>query len=223
MGPSAGATATPTPTWAANPAPGPIAPAPPLASAASGTVPTESGRSGAERLVTGLIIVAVIGGAILVPNGGRLPSSASVATGEVPPAGSIWFGDTFDSDTLVLKGRKATVGATGAFSFVAHLTRSIDASQPGDPRLLPRGAGFVARRGRERVERHLGLLPWSAFRRGRVALRAHRDRRERPRERHDHGHAMTRRADPDRIHQARRAGIRNGLTDYGMDDDQAER
>lgn len=34
---------------------------------------------------------------------------------------------------------------------------------------------------------------------------------------------MTRRADPDRIHQARRAGIRNGLTDYGMDDDQAER
>lgn len=98
MGPSAGATATPTPTWAANPAPGPIASAPPLASAASGTVPTESGRSGAERLVTGLIIVAVIGGAILVPNGGRLPSSASVATGEVPPAGSIWFGDTFDSD-----------------------------------------------------------------------------------------------------------------------------
>jgi hypothetical protein len=34
---------------------------------------------------------------------------------------------------------------------------------------------------------------------------------------------MTRRADPDRIHQARRAAIRNTLTDSGMSPQTAER
>lgn len=34
---------------------------------------------------------------------------------------------------------------------------------------------------------------------------------------------MARRADPERIHQARRAAIRNGLTDFGMDLATAER
>jgi hypothetical protein len=35
--------------------------------------------------------------------------------------------------------------------------------------------------------------------------------------------AMARRADPERIHQARRAAVRNGLTDYGMPLEEAER
>jgi hypothetical protein len=34
---------------------------------------------------------------------------------------------------------------------------------------------------------------------------------------------MARRADPERIHQARRAATRNGLTDYGMSVEDAER
>jgi hypothetical protein len=34
---------------------------------------------------------------------------------------------------------------------------------------------------------------------------------------------MARRADPERIHQARRAAVRNGLTDYGMSVEDAER
>jgi hypothetical protein len=33
---------------------------------------------------------------------------------------------------------------------------------------------------------------------------------------------MARRADPERIHQARRAAVRNGLTDYGMSVEVAE-
>jgi hypothetical protein len=33
---------------------------------------------------------------------------------------------------------------------------------------------------------------------------------------------MARRADPERIHQARRAAVRNGLTDYGMPLEEAE-
>jgi len=34
---------------------------------------------------------------------------------------------------------------------------------------------------------------------------------------------MTRHADPERIHQARRAATRNGLTDHGMPLEEAER
>jgi hypothetical protein len=34
---------------------------------------------------------------------------------------------------------------------------------------------------------------------------------------------MPRRADPERIHQARRIAVRNGLTDYGMSLEDAER
>ena len=34
---------------------------------------------------------------------------------------------------------------------------------------------------------------------------------------------MARRADPERIYQARRAAVRNGLTDYGMSLEDAER
>jgi len=34
---------------------------------------------------------------------------------------------------------------------------------------------------------------------------------------------MARRADPERIHQARRIACRNGLTDYGVPLDEAER
>jgi hypothetical protein len=35
--------------------------------------------------------------------------------------------------------------------------------------------------------------------------------------------ALARRADPERIHQARRIAVRNGLTDYGMPLEDAER
>jgi hypothetical protein len=35
--------------------------------------------------------------------------------------------------------------------------------------------------------------------------------------------SVSRRADPERIHQARRAAVRNGLTDYGMSVEDAER
>jgi hypothetical protein len=34
---------------------------------------------------------------------------------------------------------------------------------------------------------------------------------------------VARRADPERIHQARRAAVRNGLTDHGMPLEEAER
>lgn len=46
----------------------------------------------------------------------------------IPPAGAIWFGKSFDTDTLAIKGRITKIGATKPFSFVAHLRREMDAT-----------------------------------------------------------------------------------------------
>jgi hypothetical protein len=47
----------------------------------------------------------------------------------VPPAGAVWFGSSFDPDTLAVRGRTTSVGAQEAFAVVGHLTRSMDGSQ----------------------------------------------------------------------------------------------
>lgn len=47
----------------------------------------------------------------------------------VPPEGDVWFGSSFDTDTLAIRGRTTSVGSQEAFAIVAHLTRSIDASK----------------------------------------------------------------------------------------------
>lgn len=54
---------------------------------------------------------------------------ARVSTVGLPPAGIIWFGTTFDPDTLVLAKRITSVGATAPFSFVGHLTREMDGAK----------------------------------------------------------------------------------------------
>lgn len=87
------------------------------------------GRTSAEKFVIGLIAVAVIGGAVLLLNGGRVPSvTGGVGPAGLPPAGSIWFGSSFDAGTFRISGRLTTVNAHQGFSFVAHLTRTMDAS-----------------------------------------------------------------------------------------------
>lgn len=104
----------------------------PVATPPSVSVPAGSEakgqRSGAETLVIGLILIAIVGGAIVFLNGGRLPSIGA-ASANVPPVGSIWFGDSFDSNSFEIRGRKSSVGSSSSFSFVAHLTRSVDASE----------------------------------------------------------------------------------------------
>jgi hypothetical protein len=59
--------------------------------------------------------------------GGGSPSITDSA--DVPPAGSIWFGSTFDTDTLELSGRTSSVSASQSFAMVGHTRRSLEADE----------------------------------------------------------------------------------------------
>lgn len=56
-------------------------------------------------------------------------TTAGAVLKDVPPAGQVWFGSSFDTETFVLVDRRTTLGANEPFSFVAHLTRSVDAKE----------------------------------------------------------------------------------------------
>lgn len=70
------------------------------------------------KLSTSLLLVVLLLGC----------AAPKTVTTNVPPAGAIWFGTSFDPSTMELAGRKTTVGQSEAFSMVAHLTRSMNAS-----------------------------------------------------------------------------------------------
>jgi hypothetical protein len=95
------------------------------------TAATTSRLSG---LVQALLVVGIIGllgvGAyigLLNPTT-QLPISTTVSP-DVPPAGQVWFGQSFDPATFAISGRQTTVGANQPFSMVAHLTRTMDAAK----------------------------------------------------------------------------------------------
>ena len=50
---------------------------------------------------------------------------------DLPPAGDIWFGSSFDADTFELRGRTTAVGANDAFSLVGRLPSVYDAADLG--------------------------------------------------------------------------------------------
>lgn len=50
------------------------------------------------------------------------------AYANLPPAGVIWFGSSFDPTTFDIHGKTGTISATQAFSAVAHTTRSMKGS-----------------------------------------------------------------------------------------------
>jgi hypothetical protein len=50
----------------------------------------------------------------------------NVAAQDIPPAGGIWFGKSFDPTTFVLTGKHSSVGTQEPSAFVAHLTKSIE-------------------------------------------------------------------------------------------------
>lgn len=56
-----------------------------------------------------------------------LAGCGNVDTADVPPAGDIWFGSAFDTETFELSGRTDTVGATETFALVATLPEVMDA------------------------------------------------------------------------------------------------
>lgn len=50
----------------------------------------------------------------------------NVAVKDVPPAGQMWFGQSFDPQTFAIAGRTSSVGTQQPVALVAHLTRSAD-------------------------------------------------------------------------------------------------
>jgi hypothetical protein len=79
--------------------------------------------------VIGVIGVLVVAAAIGVVIAAGSPSSGTVQPGNQPPAGTIWFGSSFDPTTFAISGRTSSISVGSPISGVAHLTRSMAGSE----------------------------------------------------------------------------------------------
>jgi hypothetical protein len=100
--------------------------------------------------------------------------SATEAAANMPPAGTIWFGSSFDPSTLEIRARTATIDAGTAFSAVAHLTREMTGTdftirESLDGQLIASGAF-----GRQGTGDVWGFNPGLLFQGGRLDDRARR-------------------------------------------------
>jgi hypothetical protein len=97
-------------------------------------IPEEGRRSNwdAKRVLTilaGVVLVVLVlleGLGVFKLGGG--PGGSGPAAANLPPAGTIWFGSSFDPQTFAITNRLTTVTANQGFSFVARLPRTMDAS-----------------------------------------------------------------------------------------------
>jgi hypothetical protein len=48
---------------------------------------------------------------------------------DLPPTGSVWFGESFDTETFEIRNRMTAVGANEPFSLVAHFPRVVNAEE----------------------------------------------------------------------------------------------
>jgi hypothetical protein len=88
--------------------------------------------------VAGLVLALVVGYALLNGVVDDLYRNVATDLGDVseggggtdpidlPPAGTIWFGRSFDTETFAISGRTDTVSATETFALVASLGRVVD-------------------------------------------------------------------------------------------------
>lgn len=103
-----------------------VAPEPPPVAAVA---PATPGRSLGGRVAIVIIGVAMVSGLLWVFRGQIPVSTGTVTANDIPPVGQIWFGDSFNTTTFAIAGRKTAVGVQDPFSFVAHLPRSVDGSE----------------------------------------------------------------------------------------------
>jgi hypothetical protein len=89
-----------------------------------------SGMPGSLRgWLIALLGLAILAGGYYILNN-RVPSigGGGVSEANLPPAGTIWFGSSFDPTTFELRGRTTTISSQSAFSAVAHLMKSMEGS-----------------------------------------------------------------------------------------------
>jgi hypothetical protein len=87
-------------------------------------------RRGPSNFVQVLLVLGTVGvlaaGAylgILSPTTG-LPVGTTASV-NLPPTGTVWFGQSFDPDTFALTGQRTNVGTHEAVAMVAHMTKSM--------------------------------------------------------------------------------------------------
>jgi hypothetical protein len=102
----------------------PLASPPPVATP---VVPEPAGgkRSSRPLIVAGIAVAVLVVGYIALTSGGP---RATVAQADLPPAGEIWFGQTFDPNTFAINGRGTEFTASQTFAAVVHLTQTVDGS-----------------------------------------------------------------------------------------------
>lgn len=95
------------------------------------------GRSMIEKVLIAAILLVVVGGVASLYLQGqvagildRIGASTGGSTSQVLPApGTMWFGSSFETGTLAVRGRTTTVGTNEAFVGVARLPRTVDGSE----------------------------------------------------------------------------------------------
>jgi hypothetical protein len=103
--------------------------APSAASPALLAAPVKRGGVQARWVVLVLVGILVLVAAVGALSRGNLSSpSGSTTSANLPPAGSIWFGTSFDPNTFELAGQTTSIGSNAGFSAVAHLTRVVNGS-----------------------------------------------------------------------------------------------
>ncbi len=87
-----------------------------------GRTPPAGGHRWLRRiLLFGLVVECLL---VLAVAAGLITVGRSAGFDQLPPAGSIWFGGTFDSQAFRLSERLTTVPAADGFALLAHLNRS---------------------------------------------------------------------------------------------------
>ncbi|MHB8399937.1 MAG: hypothetical protein ACYDCI_13570 [Candidatus Limnocylindrales bacterium] len=100
------------------------------ATAANPTTATGAGddsrRGMIGALLGALLLIAVVGAVML---GGAKSSTPQVAAANLPPAGEVWFGFSFDPNTFAMSQQATTFSTSAPIAAVIHLTHSMAGSQ----------------------------------------------------------------------------------------------
>ncbi len=83
-------------------------------------------------ILSGVLVVGLVGVGALLVRLGTVPSTSTGAPGvtvsDLPPTGQVWFGATFDSTSFALAERSAHARVGSTIAAVAHLSRVVGSS-----------------------------------------------------------------------------------------------